>query len=250
MVHPKISSRSSIRYHAVMPRALAIETSGRTGSLALVENGHLVAEDQFPHGLRHAAEIVTRIDALCQAAHRAPRDLEELYVSVGPGSFTGLRIGVTLAKTLAFATGARLVAVPSVEVLARNAPRGWQNAVIVLDAKRGQIFTARFVNRDGQLVEAEAAHLDTLTAMLERSPRPVCLIGEGIPFHERFIPPGTPGVTLTPPELWQARRRRLPTSARGWHGRGSLYRRTGSRPCTCGSRKPKKSLRSACGSVR
>jgi len=188
-----------------MLRGLAIETSGRTGSLALVEDGRLIAEDQFPHGLRHAAEIVNRIDGLCRGVGWTPGDLAELYVSVGPGSFTGLRIGVTLAKTLAFATGAKLVAVPSVEVLVRNAPPGWQNAVIVLDAKRDQIFTARFSSKDGQPIEVEAAHLDTLAAMLERSPRPVHLIGEGIPFHERFIPEGRPGITVTPPELWQAR---------------------------------------------
>jgi len=188
-----------------MPRALAIETSGSTGSLALVDGGVVVAEDQFPHGLRHAAEIVNRIDSLCRGVQWKPGDLAHLYVSIGPGSFTGLRIGVTLAKTLAFATGAKLVAVPSVQVLARNAPPGWQNAVIVLDAKRDQVFTARFVNRDGQPVEAEPAHLDSLAEMLARSPRPVHLIGEGIPFHERFIAQAGPGVMLTAPELWQAR---------------------------------------------
>jgi tRNA A37 threonylcarbamoyladenosine modification protein TsaB len=90
-------------------------------------------------------------------------------------------------------------------VLARNAPPGWENAVIVLDAKRDQVFTARFVNRDGQPVEAEPAHLDTLAAMLERSPRPVHLIGDGLPFHERFIPASRAGITLTPPDFWQAR---------------------------------------------
>lgn len=88
---------------------------------------------------------------------------------------------------MTFATGAKLVAVPSVEVLAWTAPPGWQNALIVLDAKRDQIFTARFVNRDGQPVEAEPAHLDTLAAMLDRSPRPVHLIGEGVRIHERFL---------------------------------------------------------------
>jgi len=165
----------------------------------------MVAEDQFPHGLRHAAEIVNRIDALCQSVRWKPGDLAHVYVSIGPGSFTGLRIGITLAKTLAFATCAKLVAVPSVEVLAQNAPPGWQNAVIVLDAKRDQIFTAHFANKDGQPIEAEPAHLDSLAAMLERSPRPVHLIGEGIPFHERFISQAGPGVIITPPELWQAR---------------------------------------------
>src|SRR2546423_9728863 len=129
-----------------MPRAVALETSGRTGSVALAADGAILCEEQFAHGLRHAAGIVPIIDRLCRGQGWSPREVEEIYVSSGPGSFTGLRIGITVARTLAFATGARTVAVPTAEVLARNAPPGSQNVVIVLDAKREQIFTATFAN--------------------------------------------------------------------------------------------------------
>src|ERR1700742_766157 len=91
-----------------MPRAIAIETSGRIGSVALVDGDTVLPEAQFQHGLKHAAEIVPTIDRLCCARGWQPKDVEHLYVSVGPGSFTGLRIGVTLAKTLALATGVKL----------------------------------------------------------------------------------------------------------------------------------------------
>lgn len=121
-------------------------------------------------------------------------------MSIGPGSFTGLRIGVTIAKSIALVTNAKIVAVPTVEVLARNAPANASNVIVVLDAKRDQIFTARFVK--GAM--AEPAHLDSLTSMLTRSLRPVHLIGEGIPLHEKFIPKGDLGVVVTLPELWQA----------------------------------------------
>src|SRR5918998_5732442 len=104
-----------------MVRALAIETSGRAGSVAVVDEGHVVAEEQFPHGLQHAAQVVPILDRLCRARGWAPRDVEELYVSVGPGSFTGLRIGITLAKTMALATGVKLVPVPTARVLVENA---------------------------------------------------------------------------------------------------------------------------------
>jgi tRNA threonylcarbamoyladenosine biosynthesis protein TsaB len=189
--------------------ALAIETSGRLGSLALVEDGRVVAEDEFPHGLQHAAEIVVRTDRLCRDRGWGPGDIRELYVSAGPGSFTGLRIGITLAKTFAFATGAKLVAVPTVRVLAANAAPEARNLIIVLDAKRDQIFTARFEREGGQAggewVEREAAHLDDLSSMLARSPRPVHLLGEGIPHHQKFIPADDPSVIVTPPALWRAR---------------------------------------------
>ena len=188
----------------VMSRALAIETSGRVGSVAVVEDGRVLAEDQFPHGLKHAAEIIPRIDRLCRDHGWTPGDLRELYVSAGPGSFTGLRIAVTLAKTLAFVSGARIVAVPSVRVLAHNAPAEAANLVIVLDAKRDQIFTATLRRVDGQWEEVEPARLDDLRSTLSRAGRPVYLLGEGIPYHQKFIP-DDPRVVITPPESWRAR---------------------------------------------
>ena len=185
-------------------RALAIETSARTGSIAAVEHGIVLAAEQFEHGLQHAAQIIPIINRLCADRGWTPADLNELYVSAGPGSFTGLRIGVTLAKTMALATGVNLVAVPTVRVLVENAPRDARHVVLVLDAKREQIFTARFErDAEGNWVEREPAHLDSLAKTLERSPRPVHLLGEGIPYHEQFIPREDPGVIVTEAELWR-----------------------------------------------
>jgi tRNA threonylcarbamoyladenosine biosynthesis protein TsaB len=183
-------------------RALALETSGRIGSVALARDSQVLAEEQFPHGLQHAAKILTIIDSLCRAQGWRPRDVSEVYVSVGPGSFTGLRVGVTVAKTLAMVTGVNVVAVPTVRVLAENAPLEAKHVMIVLDAKRGQIFTARFERAEQSWIEREPAHLDTLAAMIARAPRPVHLLGEGMPYH----PIGTEeGIILTAAPAWQAR---------------------------------------------
>ena len=173
-----------------MHRALAVETSGRIGSVALVDNGQVVAVDEFPHGLQHAAHIITRIQTLCDQVSWKPADFEEIYVSIGPGSFTGLRIGVTLAKTLAFAIGAKVVAVPAARGLAENAPSEATELLIVLDAKRDQIFTARFARTSPQnrWQEVEPPRLDDLAGALRRASRPVWLLGDGIPQHRKFIP--------------------------------------------------------------
>lgn len=191
-------------YNRGMSRALAIETSGRMGSVALADDSGVVEELRFPHGLRHAAEMIPMIDRLCRGRGWGAGDIEEIYVSAGPGSFTGLRIGITLAKTLAFTTGAKIVAVPSARVLVENAPAEAQHVVIVLDAKREQIFTARFERVGGAWQEREPAAVDALTAVLGRSPRPVHLIGEGIPFHQAYIP-SDGEVVVTPAESWTAR---------------------------------------------
>lgn len=186
-----------------MARALAIETSSRIGSVAAVEGDTVLAEEQFAHGLQHAAMILPMIDRLCRAQGWSPRGVQELYVSAGPGSFTGLRIGVTLAKTMALATGVKLVAVPTVRVLVENAPAEARHAIIVLDAKRDQIFTARFERVEDQWIEREPAQLASLRDMLSRAPRPVHLLGEGIPYHQKFVPTDDPGLIVTQPECWR-----------------------------------------------
>ncbi len=188
-----------------MIRALALETSGRVGSVAAAVDGRVVSEEQFAHGLLHAAQIVPLIDRLCRAQSWTPSDLAELYVSVGPGSFTGLRIAVTLAKTLALARGVKLVAVPTVRVLAENAPPDAIHLIIVLDAKRDQIFTARFERLGDGWVEREPAKLDTLPAMLQRAPRPAHLLGEGLPYHQKFIPLEDPSIIVASPEAARPR---------------------------------------------
>src|SRR5207248_13184 len=119
-------------------------------------------------------------------------------------SFTGLRIAVTLAKTLAFVTGAKLVSVPSAQVLAENAPTDAQHLLIVLDAKRDHIFTALFERTDNHWTQRETAHIDTLKDALARAPRPIHLIGEGIGFHRQFIP-DDPAIVITPEESWRPR---------------------------------------------
>jgi len=187
-----------------MIRALAIETSSRIGSVALAEDGNTIAQNTFPHGLQHAARMIPAIDELCKKLGWTPRDIQEIYVSAGPGSFTGLRIGITLAKTLAHASGAKLVAVPTVNVLIENAPEDANDVIIVLDAKRNQIFTAAFHRTESAWQMREPAHLDTLQQMIARAPRPVHLLGEGIPFHQQFIP-ATEEIKIIPENHWRPR---------------------------------------------
>lgn len=182
-----------------------METSGRTGSVAIARDGKVLAETEFPHGLQHAAGIVSIIDRMLREANWRPADIRHVYVSAGPGSFTGLRIGITLAKTMAFALGARIVAVPTARVLAENAPADARHAVIVLDAKRDQVYAARYERTADGWMEREPAHVAALRDVLARAPRPVYLIGEGMPYHRRFVPADDPGVVVTEPSAWRAR---------------------------------------------
>ena len=172
-------------FSLTVPRALVIETSARVGCVALAIDGAIIIEQQFEHGLQNAAKILPIIDELCRGQRWAPGEIEHIYISIGPGSFTGLRIGVTIAKTLALTTGAKIVAVPSLLVLAHNAPMTAKHVVVALDAKRGQVYAARFERRGEEVVEIEPPHLGRLEDVLSRSPQPVHLITEKDPAPAR-----------------------------------------------------------------
>ena len=106
------------------PLTLAVETSGRTGSVAIAVGRQLLAETHFSTPIRHSAEIFPAVQNLLGRFGRKPKEIKHIYISVGPGSFTGLRIAVTMAKTmlLANSTGGpvKIVAVDTLDVIAAN----------------------------------------------------------------------------------------------------------------------------------
>jgi len=166
---------------------LAIETSSRVGGVALGRGEALIETVELPEQRRHAIELMPTIDRLCEKHGVAPAAIGQVYVSVGPGSFTGLRIGVTTAKLLGRTIGAKLVAVPSLDVVAQNAPadraiRG--NVAVMLSAKRGQCFTGLYERRDDEWVATTAAALLTPAEVCERAPRPLAVIGDHLPAHD------------------------------------------------------------------
>ena len=137
---------------------LAIETSGRTGSVALAEGVDLADGDQqvcrivanlpLPANERAARSLLPAIQALLAEAQLAPSDLGGVAVAVGPGSFTGLRVGVTAAKTFAFAASLPLAAVCTLDLFASQAREAAnQSAAIpdkhlwaIIDAGRGELY--------------------------------------------------------------------------------------------------------------
>lgn len=170
---------------------MAIESSSRRGEVALLEDGEIIAVKAFEAGIRHTAGLLPLVRDLCAAQRWRPATIEVVCVSVGPGGFTGTRIGVTFAKTVAFATGAKVVAVPTPEVLLANLPPEADQALVVVDARRGKVWTQRFL-RDaqgaGQWRRADEGLLSTLSERLAAHPRPIWLIGEGIAYHARELP--------------------------------------------------------------
>jgi tRNA threonylcarbamoyladenosine biosynthesis protein TsaB len=124
---------------------LGIETSGPHGSIALCRDGARLMEVELENApRRHAQTLVTQIrDTFARLGLRIA-DLDTVAVSVGPGSFTGLRVGAVCAKTLSYATGCRLAAVDTLEAIAANSPADIAVVHVIADALRGDLFAATY----------------------------------------------------------------------------------------------------------
>lgn len=146
-LHPWGPSPSLLRSDV---RILSIETSTRNGSVALLESGRLCSQLELPSG--SAQSLAPSVAAITDRAGWPLASIGLIAVACGPGSFTGLRIGVTTAKTLALALSADLVAVSALRAVAWQAPAG-EAVSAVIDAHRGQVFSADFMRRqtEGQL---------------------------------------------------------------------------------------------------
>lgn len=183
--------------------ALAMETSSAAGSVALGRGRQLLSVRRFSKPRAHAVEFVPSIEALCREQGVPPVELSWVFVSAGPGSFTGLRIGITAARTLSLALGARVVALPTLEVIAQNAldaaPRPPRVAV-VLDAKRGHVYAACFeLKHDRYVCVEEPREADPARYLADKGSA-CAVLGEGVPFHRDAVL--TSGLRVLPEELF------------------------------------------------
>jgi len=139
-------------------------------------------------GPRHGRLLVPSIRDLLRNAGCRPTDLDGVAVGLGPGSYTGLRIGVTAAKTLAYATGARLLPLDSMELIARNAPMEVERITVVADAQRHDLYVADFRrDRPGSaLVRSGPTRFETREGWLASLREGMLALGPGL---ERLTTP-------------------------------------------------------------
>jgi len=127
-------------------RILAIETTDAAGSVAALETGRILAAHDLDTRLRSAQTLAPAIVALLEKTAWQPADVQLVAVATGPGSFTGLRVGVATAKLFAYAVGAEVLGVNTLEVIAAQQTAAAEGAELwaVLDAQRNQVFAGRF----------------------------------------------------------------------------------------------------------
>ena len=182
------------------PVSLAIETSCRTGGAVLGRGDEILGAIDFEASARHAVQLVPRIAELLEEASLRPEDVDELYISAGPGSFTGVRVGMTVARTMGqMISSLRCAAVRTpcaVALQAEDLP--WDRLAVVLDARDQCVHVSQFARTEGRIVPRTPGRLMRLDEFLAGTERPVTLTGEGLSYHDCT----GPGISIAPPKLY------------------------------------------------
>lgn len=170
---------------SAQPLLLAIESATAAAGVALLRGESVIASRALATDRPASELLLPAILALLADARLAIADVEAFAVSVGPGSFTGLRVGVSTAKGLAFGSDRLMVAVPTLAALASCAEPAPGPVVALLDARRGEVYAAAYDGdllaepRFGPAVLRPQALADAIAAL--DAQRPCTLIGEGVP---------------------------------------------------------------------
>ncbi len=198
---------------------LAIETSSRLGNVALWRDGRTLAERVVTQKLRHGARLFTALEEIHAEAALEPSQIALVAVSQGPGSYTGLRIGITAARMAAHVLGKPLLGVPSLDVIAENAPPGAANVAAVLDAKRGELYACLYARGAGGL-ERQTPYRVVRPEALEL-PTPCVVLGDGVAAHGEAL--RRDGVTLADEAAWRPRADVVARLAAGRYERGERH---------------------------
>src|SRR5687768_13624521 len=137
-------------------RILALETSGKAGSVAVADGPRLIDQLELNRDRRSAQSLAAGIRTLLDAIGWRIAEIELVAVTIGPGSFTGLRVGVVTAKTLAYTLGARIIGAGTLDVIAAQARCAESHLAAAIDAQRGQVFAATFERFTPRTIVAEA----------------------------------------------------------------------------------------------
>lgn len=183
---------------------IALETSAKAVSAAITQNGRVLASGYQDTGLTHSRTLMPIVEHLFRNTGLALQDMDAVAVSAGPGSFTGIRIGVSAAKGLAFAADKPAVGVSTLAAMARNVAFCDGVVVCAMDARRNQIYNALFLAQDGQLTrltEDRAVALADLAEELRDDPRPKTVVGDGAQLCAEALDGAGIACRLAPPHL-------------------------------------------------
>lgn len=185
-------------------KVLALESSAKAVSVAVCENGVILAQGYQNTGLTHSVTMMPLLENMLEKASLKLDDMDVIAVAAGPGSFTGLRIGVSAAKGLAWALDTPCCGVSTLEAMAENG-RSFEGTVIcAMDARRQQIYNAIFDCHDGELTrrcDDRAVALSQVAEELKNDPAPKLVLGDGAALCCEYLNGQGIACRMAPPQL-------------------------------------------------
>ena len=181
------------------PRLLLLETSGRGGFIGLAEGAALRGLRRLEESRRHARDLAPATAELLAAQGWKARDLHGVVVSRGPGSYTGLRVGVMSAKTLAYAAGCALVGVDTFAVVAEQAPAEASRVDVLADAQQDKVYVQSFGREAGGWQPLDALTVWPFAEWLAGRAAEAWVSGPGLHRWAARLPAGAPAVNAA---LW------------------------------------------------
>jgi tRNA threonylcarbamoyladenosine biosynthesis protein TsaB len=201
-------------------RAIVLETSGAHAEAALADHSGLLARRRLDAARKHARDLAPAVrELLSELGWRAP-SIDLVVVDLGPGSYTGLRVGVMTAKTLAYATSAAVVGVDAMAILAEEAPSDVERICAVVDAQQGLVYAAEFQKiageaprrtKDVEILSAEAWAASLPPGAYATGPA-LSRFGGLVPSGRRVAPPAARSPTVE--GLWRTASRLYLAGAR------------------------------------
>ena len=182
-------------------KILAFETSAKAASVALMEKGKLLGESYQNTGLTHSQTLMVMAEDLLKACNLTAQDVEAVAVAAGPGSFTGVRIGVAAAKGFAWGGELPCYGVSTLEAMALNLGVYQGYVVSAMDARRSQVYTAIFHAEKGLLTRVEedmAISLEELKEKIKNLEESIFLVGDGALLCYNTLLEEVPGLVLPP----------------------------------------------------
>ncbi|MFX3673335.1 MAG: tRNA (adenosine(37)-N6)-threonylcarbamoyltransferase complex dimerization subunit type 1 TsaB [Paenisporosarcina sp.] len=166
---------------------LGIDTSNLPLTVAVVQDGQLVVEWTSSMKVTHSIGAMPSIEEILVKANMVPSDLDAIAVSEGPGSYTGVRIGVTIAKTLAWSLKIPLVGVSSLQALAGNA--SFFNGFIcpIIDARRNHVFSGLYANTMESVIPDGHYAIETIIESLSSKEEQILFVGKDVDIHWSHI---------------------------------------------------------------
>lgn len=167
-----------------------MDSSGNVASVAIIEDNKLLGEMTTNYKKTHSQTLLPMIDKICHMVDLDLQSLDVIAVASGPGSFTGLRIGVSTAKGLAFALNKPIIGVPTLDGLAYNIIYSDYLLCPIMDARRNQVYTAFYLWEKEYLKrqsEYMAVEIDSCIEKAKAFNRPVVFLGDGVPIYKDII---------------------------------------------------------------